>query len=39
MATPASSLIGVNLNGSDSTALFAYRTPVNTTGGGYYEYC
>ena len=39
MATPVSSLIGVNLNGSDSTALFAPRTPSATTAGGYYEYC
>jgi hypothetical protein len=39
MATNTSSLLGVDLSASNSTALFALRTPVNTTGGGYFEYC
>jgi hypothetical protein len=39
MATQVGSLIGVNLSGSDSTALFAGRTAVNGTGGSYFEYC
>ena len=39
MANQVSSLIGVNLAGSDSTALFAARTSVLGTGGSYFEYC
>ena len=39
MATQTSSMIGASINSSDSTALFAPRTPIQTTGGGYYEYC
>ena len=38
MATVNSSLIGANLNASDSTALFALGTSVDTTDGGRYQY-
>ena len=38
MATVNSSLIGANLASSDSTALFALGTTVDTTDGGLYQY-
>ena len=38
MATINSSLIGANLASSDSTALFALGTTVDTTDGGLYQY-
>jgi hypothetical protein len=38
MATAVSSLIGANLNTSDSTALFALGTVAETTDGGHFEY-
>jgi len=38
MATINSSLIGANLNASDSTALFALGTVAVTTNGGRYQY-
>ena len=36
--TVVSSLIGCNLSSSDTTALFALGTRVNTTDGGVYQY-
>lgn len=36
--TVVSSLIGANLSGSDSTALFALGTQVDTNDGGLYQY-
>lgn len=36
--TVNSSLIGANLSSSDTTALFALGTTVNTTDGGVYQY-